>query len=99
MFTRRYYIRIKYLLVETPMNFYTAYLDEISKRKKRDLEAEPIADGDLTTEIISLIKNTQHEKREAALGFFIYNILPGSTSAADVKAKFLKKNNSWSIRC
>ena len=70
------------------MNFYTAYLDEISKRKRMNLKPEPIADGDLTNELISQIKDTKHEQREASLGFFIYNILPGTTNAAGVKANF-----------
>ena len=40
--------------------------------------------------IIEQIKNLNNEHREASLNFFIYNVLPGTTSAADVKAKFLK---------
>ena len=72
------------------MNFYTDYVNEISKRKKKGLKPEPIAGGDLTIEIISQIKDTKHKQREASLGFFIHNILPGTTGAADVKAKFLK---------
>ena len=72
------------------MNFYTDYVNEISKRKKKGLKPEPIAGGDLTIEIISQIKDTKHKQREASLRFFIYNILPGTTGAADVKAKFLK---------
>ena len=73
------------------MNFYTAYLNEITKRKKTGLKPEPIADGDLTLEIISQIKDNKHEERENSLRFFIYNILPGTTGAAAVKAKFLKE--------
>ena len=72
------------------MNFYTDYVDEISKRKKKGLKPEPIAGGELTIEIISQIKDTKHKQREASLRFFIHNILPGTTGAADVKAKFLK---------
>ena len=72
------------------MNFYTDYVDEISKRTKKGLKAEPIAGADLTIEIISRIKDTKHEQREDALSFFIYNILPGTTGAAGVKANFLK---------
>ena len=73
------------------MNFYTAYLNEITKRKKTGLKPEPIADGDLALEIISQIKDNKHEERENSLRFFIYNILPGTTGAAAVKAKFLKE--------
>ena len=72
------------------MNFYTDYVTEISKRKKKGLKPEPIAGGDLTIEIISQIKDTKHKQREASLRFFIHNILPGTTGAVDVKAKFLK---------
>ena len=72
------------------MNFYTDYVNEISKRKKKGLKPEPIAGGDLTIEIISQIKDSKHKQREASLRFFIHNILPGTTGAADVKAKFLK---------
>ena len=72
------------------MNFYKDYVNEISKRKKKGLKPEPIAGGDLTIEIISQIKDTKHKQREASLRFFIHNILPGTTGAADVKAKFLK---------
>jgi len=72
------------------MNFYTDYVNKISKRKKKGLKPEPIAGGDLTIEIISQIKDTKHKQREASLRFFIHNILPGTTGAADVKAKFLK---------
>ena len=73
------------------MNFYDSYLNEISKRKKTGLNPEPIAGGELTNELISQIKDTKHEQREASLKFFIYNILPGTTSAAGVKAYFLKE--------
>ena len=73
------------------MNFYTAYLNEITKRKKTGLKPEPIADGNLALEIISQIKDNKHEERENSLRFFIYNILPGTTGAAAVKAKFLKE--------
>merc|ERR1711916_102488 len=35
-------------------------------------------------------KDTGNEHREASLNFFIYNTLPGTTSAAGVKAAFLQ---------
>ena len=53
------------------MNFYTAYLNEITKRKKTGLKPEPIADGNLALEIISQIKDNKHEERENSLRFFI----------------------------
>ncbi|MDE0994825.1 MAG: bifunctional aconitate hydratase 2/2-methylisocitrate dehydratase, partial [Rhodospirillales bacterium] len=73
------------------MNVYTAYLEEIEKRNKQGLNPEPITDGALTTEIISQIKEVQNEHREASLNFLIYNTLPGTTSAAGVKAEFLNE--------
>jgi aconitate hydratase 2/2-methylisocitrate dehydratase len=82
---------MKHLFTETAMNVYTAYLEEIEKRNKQGLNPEPITDGALTTEIISQIKDVQNEHREASLNFLIYNTLPGTTSAASVKAEFLKE--------
>ena len=42
-------------------------------------------------EIIDQIKDESNSNRKDALHFFIYNTLPGTTSAAGVKAKFLKE--------
>ncbi len=42
-------------------------------------------------ELIEQIRDTGNEHREDSLNFFIYNTLPGTTSAAGVKAKFLKE--------
>ncbi|MBB3995155.1 aconitate hydratase 2/2-methylisocitrate dehydratase [Sulfitobacter undariae] len=73
------------------MSLYTDYLDEIGTRKAQDLSPKPIDDGALVAELISLIKDTGNAHREGALNFFIYNTLPGTTSAAVVKAAFLKE--------
>ncbi|MEL6414473.1 MAG: bifunctional aconitate hydratase 2/2-methylisocitrate dehydratase [Pseudomonadota bacterium] len=73
------------------MGLYTDYLDEIETRKGEGLNPKPIDDGALTAEIIEQIKDPQHEHRASSLKFFIYNTLPGTTSAAGVKAKFLKE--------
>ncbi|MDG2404425.1 MAG: bifunctional aconitate hydratase 2/2-methylisocitrate dehydratase, partial [Paracoccaceae bacterium] len=73
------------------MKFYTAYLDEIANRNKQGLNPKPIVDGALTTEIILQIKDVQNQHRDKSLNFLIYNILPGTTSAASVKAEFLKE--------
>jgi len=73
------------------MSLYTAYLDEIETRKIQDLNPKPIEDDSLVKELITHIKDTGSEHREDCLKFFIYNTLPGTTSAADVKAKFLKE--------
>jgi aconitate hydratase 2/2-methylisocitrate dehydratase len=73
------------------MSLYAAYLEEIEKRKEQGLNPKPIDDGALTEEIIAQIKDTGHAHREQSLKFFIYNTLPGTTSAAGVKAEFLKE--------
>ena len=73
------------------MSFYTAYLEEIEKRKDEGLSPKPIEDGMLLAEIIEQIRDSQHQHRNESLEFFIYNTLPGTTSAACVKADFLKE--------
>ena len=73
------------------MNAFEAYITEIEDRKKQGLHPKPIDDGKLLSEIIALIKDTDSEHREECLNFFIYNTLPGTTSAAGVKAKFLRE--------
>ena len=73
------------------MSLYAAYLEEIEKRKEQGLAPKPIDDAALTEEIIAQIKDTGHTHREQSLKFFIYNTLPGTTSAAGVKAVFLKE--------
>jgi aconitate hydratase 2/2-methylisocitrate dehydratase len=73
------------------MSRYTDYLHEIEIRKAQNLHPKPIEDADLLSEIIAQIKDTGNEHREASLNFFIYNVVPGTTSAAAVKAEFLKE--------
>jgi len=73
------------------MNLYLDYLAEIKSRETLGLAPKPIDDGALTAEIIELIKDASSEYRADALKFFIYNTLPGTTSAAGVKAAFLKQ--------
>ncbi len=72
------------------MSLYMDYLSEISARAGEGLHPKPIDDGALVSELIALIEERGNDQREAALNFFIYNTLPGTTSAAGVKAKFLK---------
>lgn len=72
------------------MALYTDYLNEIETRKGQGLAPKPIEDNALTNEIIAQIKDPKNEHREASLNFFIYNTLPGTTSAAGSKAAFLK---------
>ena len=74
------------------MSLYSAYMAEIETRKNElGLNPKPIDNADLLSEIIEQIKDTNHEHREDSLKFFIYNTLPGTTSAAGVKAQFLKE--------
>lgn len=70
---------------------YNDYIKEIEERKGQGLHPKPIDDGALLSEIIEQIKDTGNEHRKDSLDFFIYNTLPGTTSAAGVKAKFLKE--------
>ncbi|WP_194767928.1 bifunctional aconitate hydratase 2/2-methylisocitrate dehydratase [Tamlana sp. I1] len=73
------------------MNTYKDYLKEIEERKGQGLHPKPIDGAELLTEIIQQIKDVDNEYREDSLNFFIYNVLPGTTAAAAVKAKFLKE--------
>jgi aconitate hydratase 2/2-methylisocitrate dehydratase len=74
------------------MSLYLEYVKEIESRKKDlGLAPKPIDGSELLAEIIEQIKDSAHEHREDSLHFFIYNTLPGTTSAAGVKTKFLKK--------
>jgi len=73
------------------MSLYADYLAEIEARKSDGLHAKPIDDGALVGELIDHIKDREHAHREASLDFFIYNTLPGTTSAAGAKAAFLKE--------
>ena len=73
------------------MNIYEDYIKEIEERKVQGLEPKPIDDGELLFEIITEIKNLDSSNRKKSIDFFIYNVLPGTTSAAGVKATFLKE--------
>ncbi|MEM9340283.1 MAG: bifunctional aconitate hydratase 2/2-methylisocitrate dehydratase, partial [Bacteroidota bacterium] len=73
------------------MNIYKDYLNEIEERKEQGLHPKPIDDAELLSEIIAQIKDIDHAYREDSIHFFIYNTLPGTTSAAGVKATFLKE--------
>ncbi|RWR34596.1 bifunctional aconitate hydratase 2/2-methylisocitrate dehydratase [Sinirhodobacter populi] len=73
------------------MSLYTDYLTEIETRKGQGLHPKPIDDSALVEELIAQIEDTGNPYRDDSLNFFIYNTLPGTTSAAGAKAKFLKK--------
>lgn len=73
------------------MNMYQDYIKEIEERKAQGLHPKPIDGAELLSEIIAQIKDLNNPYREDSLKFFIYNTLPGTTSAAGEKAKFLKE--------
>ena len=74
------------------MSLYTKYMEEIQTRKTElGLSPQPIDSAELVSEIINQIKDTNNEHRKDSLHFFIFNTLPGTTSAAGVKAQFLKE--------
>lgn len=73
------------------MNTYKDYIQEIEERKNQGLNPKPIDGAELLSEIIEQIKDLNNEYREDSLNFFIYNVVPGTTPAANVKAKFLKE--------
>lgn len=73
------------------MKTYNDYLIEIEERKGQGLHPKPIDGAELLSEIITQIKDSNNPNRKDSLNFFIYNVVPGTTSAAGVKAKFLKE--------
>ncbi|OAZ02828.1 bifunctional aconitate hydratase 2/2-methylisocitrate dehydratase [Flavobacterium succinicans] len=73
------------------MSIYHDYIKEIEERKIQGLHPKPIDTAELLSEIIAQIKDVDNQYRADSLHFFIYNTLPGTTSAAGVKAKFLKE--------
>ncbi|MBP1223504.1 bifunctional aconitate hydratase 2/2-methylisocitrate dehydratase [Flavobacterium sp. 1355] len=73
------------------MNIYKDYIQEIEERKGQGLHPKPIDGAELLSDIIEQIKDLNNEYREDSLKFFIYNVVPGTTSAAGLKAKFLKE--------
>ena len=66
------------------MNIYNDYIKEIEERKGEGLHPKPIDGADLLSDIIAQIKDLGNANREESLNFFIYNVLPGTTSAAGV---------------
>jgi aconitate hydratase 2/2-methylisocitrate dehydratase len=73
------------------MSTYNDYINEIEDRKGQGLHPKPIDSAELLIEIVAQIKDTNNLNRVDSLQFFIYNTLPGTTSAAAEKAKFLKE--------
>lgn len=73
------------------MSLYKDYIKEIEERKTQKLSPKPIDGAELLSEIIAQVKDVKNEFHEDSLKLFIYNVLPGTTSAAGVKAQFLKE--------
>ena len=73
------------------MSLYKNYIKEISERKDQFLKPLPIDRAELLSEIIDEIKDINSKYRKESIEFFIYNVLPGTTGAAGVKAQFLKE--------
>ncbi len=73
------------------MSVYQDYTTEIEERKAEGLNPKPIDGAALVEALIEQIKDVGHEHREDSLKHLIYNTLPGTTSAAGVKAAFLKE--------
>jgi aconitate hydratase 2/2-methylisocitrate dehydratase len=73
------------------MNIYNDYIKEIEERKEQGLHPKPIDGAELLSEIIAQIKDLENAKRVDSLKFFMYNVVPGTTPAANLKANFLKE--------
>jgi aconitate hydratase 2/2-methylisocitrate dehydratase len=73
------------------MSIYNDYIQEIEERKSQGLHPKPIDGAELLSEIIAQIKDLDNEYRKDSLNFFIYNVVPGTTPAANLKANFLKE--------
>ena len=73
------------------MSLYRDYCKDIEERSTQGLKAKPIDASDLLIEIIEDIKDANSSLRKKSLDFFVFNVLPGTTSAARVKANFLKE--------
>ena len=72
------------------MRLYRQYLRDIDKRASEGLNPKPIDNGKLLNEIIEKMMDESYPDRNACIDFFIYNVTPGTTSGAIVKAQFLK---------
>ena len=72
------------------MELIEKYFKEIEDRKPQGLSAKPIESGRLVKELIQEIKSMNSLNRTKALNLIIYNVLPGTTSAALQKALFLQ---------
>ncbi|MEM9466259.1 MAG: aconitase family protein, partial [Actinomycetota bacterium] len=72
------------------MSLYDDYLHEIEGRKAHDLHPKPVDGADLLAEIVAHMEDADSPHRADCLDFFVFNVLPGTTSAAGLKAQVLK---------
>ena len=72
------------------MKKFAEYQNEIKLRKTEHLKAKPISDGDLIDEIVAIVDDNTSEHYADAVSYLIYNVLPGTTKAAERKSAFLK---------
>ena len=75
------------------MSLYDEYLSEIADREAEGLHPKPVDGADLLAEIVGHIEDADSPHRDDCLQFFIYNVLPGTTSAAGLKAQVLKRHH------
>ena len=73
------------------MSIYQEYIAEVEARKAQGLNPKPIDGAELVAAVIEQIKDPDHEHRADSLHYLIYNTLPGTTSAAGEKARFLEE--------
>ncbi len=73
------------------MSIYQEYVAEVEDRKTQGLHPKPIDSDALVAEIVTQIKDAGHKHRADSLHYLIYNTLPGTTSAAGEKARFLEE--------
>ena len=73
------------------MSIYQEYVAEVEERKTQGLHPKPIDSDALVAEIVTQIKDAGHKHRTDSVHYLIYNTLPGTTSAAGEKARFLEE--------
>ena len=73
------------------MSIYQEYVAEVEERKTQGLNPKPIDSDALVAEIVTQIKDADHKHRTDSVHYLIYNTLPGTTSAAGEKARFLEE--------
>ncbi len=72
------------------MSLYDDYLSEIEERKAEGLHPKPVDGADLLAEIVAHVSDADSPHHGDCVQFFLTNVLPGTTSAAGLKAQVLK---------